>query len=60
MVKYLVEKEGFTVFALESPAVEADRINEYVIAGKNDKRNLVFPFYLKIDEEAETNGVKQG
>ena len=27
---------------------------EYVIAGKNDKRNLVFPFYLKHkDEEPE-------
>jgi len=27
---------------------------EYVIAGKNDKRNLVYPFYLKNqDEEAE-------
>lgn len=26
---------------------------EYVIAGKNDKRNLVFPFYLKAEEEPE-------
>ena len=26
---------------------------EYVIAGKNDKRNLVFPFYLKPDESEE-------
>jgi len=24
---------------------------EYVIAGKNDRRNLVFPFYLKNDED---------
>ena len=33
---------------------------EYVIAGKNDKRNLVFPFYLKPEDEqepAEQNGV---
>jgi len=31
---------------------------EYVIAGKNDRRNLVFPFYLKnADDEANgTNG----
>ena len=31
---------------------------EYVIAGKNDKRNLVFPFYLKNedDETPATNG----
>ena len=28
---------------------------EYVIAGKNDKRNLVFPFYLK-NEDDETAG----
>lgn len=31
---------------------------EYVIAGKNEKRNLVFPFYLKNeDEEPVSNGV---
>ena len=32
---------------------------EYVIAGKNDKRNLVFPFYLKTeeDEPESLNGV---
>lgn len=30
---------------------------EYVIAGKNDKRNLVFPFYLKNEEDEATNGV---
>ena len=30
-----------------------------MIAGKNDKRNLVFPFYLKPeeDETASENGV---
>ena len=37
---------------------------EYVIAGKNDKRNLVFPFYLRSDEEDEqpkqTNGHSNG
>ena len=26
---------------------------EYVIAGKNDKRNLVYPFYLKQQDEEE-------
>ena len=37
--------------------VNEDEVNrldiriEYVIAGKNDKRNLVFPFYLRVDEE---------
>ena len=33
---------------------------EYVIAGKNDKRNLVFPFYLRNEDEEDmtpnTNG----
>ncbi len=31
---------------------------EYVIAGKHDKRNLVFPFYLKNEDDAApvTNG----
>jgi phage baseplate assembly protein W len=31
---------------------------EYVIAGKNDKRNLVFPFYLRNedDEGSSSNG----
>lgn len=28
---------------------------EYVIAGKNDKRNLVFPFYLKNEEDEAAN-----
>jgi phage baseplate assembly protein W len=28
---------------------------EYVIAGKNEKRNLVFPFYLR-NEDAEEDG----
>lgn len=27
---------------------------EYVIAGKNDKKNLVFPFYLRNEEEDAT------
>jgi len=32
---------------------------EYVIAGKNDKRNLVFPFYLR-NEEDEQGGPPSG
>ena len=32
---------------------------EYVIAGKNDKRNLVFPFYLKSEEEVPTGQVNE-
>lgn len=26
---------------------------EYVIASKNEKRNLVFPFYLRVDEDGD-------
>ena len=34
---------------------------EYVIAGKNDKRNLVFPFYLRTpDEEPPPDGAPNG
>ncbi|MGE5181520.1 MAG: GPW/gp25 family protein, partial [Acidobacteriota bacterium] len=34
---------------------------EYVIAGKNEKRNLVFPFYLKHqDEEPEPLDQQEG
>ena len=29
---------------------------EYVIAGKNDKRNLVFPFYLRPEDDASASG----
>ncbi len=33
---------------------------EYVIAGKNDKRNMVFPFYLKPQEEDEASASQNG
>lgn len=32
---------------------------EYVIAGKNDKRNLVYPFYLHVEDESG-NSVPNG
>jgi erythromycin esterase len=47
MIKYLVENEGFSIFALESPTVEADRINDYVSFGKGTIeeviKDLVYP-----------------
>lgn len=47
MVKYMVESEGFSIFALESPTVEADKINEYVSFGKGTIeeviKDLVYP-----------------
>jgi uncharacterized protein len=33
---------------------------EYVIAGKNDKRNLVFPFYLRHEEDEAGGGAGNG
>ena len=33
---------------------------EYVIAGKNDKRNLVFPFYLRNEEDDAQGGPPNG
>ncbi len=47
MIKFLVENEGFSIFALESPTVEADRINDYVSFGKGTieevTKDLVYP-----------------
>lgn len=47
LVKYLAKEQGFSVFALESPAVEADYINEYVLHNKGTKEgvieNLAYP-----------------
>lgn len=36
MIQHLVEHEGFSVFALEMPTVEAEYINEYVRNGQGD------------------------
>ena len=33
---------------------------EYIIAGKNDKRNLVFPFYLRNEDDEESGAPKTG
>ncbi|MCW9707258.1 erythromycin esterase family protein [Fodinibius salsisoli] len=36
IIKHLVEQEGFSVFALEMPAVEAEYINDYVKYGRGN------------------------
>jgi erythromycin esterase len=41
LVKYLVKNLGFTLFALEAPAVECDLINQYVLYGKGSKREVI-------------------
>lgn len=64
--KYEPRIEQVSCRALPNPD-EPNRLDiriEYVIAGKNDyKRNLVFPFYLKSEDdepEATTNGHNSG
>jgi erythromycin esterase len=34
LIQFLVEEMGFTILAMEAPAPEADKINEYVLQGK--------------------------
>jgi erythromycin esterase len=41
MIKYLVENEGFSIFALEAPTVEADQINEYVFSGQGNLNDVI-------------------
>jgi phage baseplate assembly protein W len=49
-----VEKVSCTALANADEPNRLDIRIEYVIASKNEKRNLVFPFYLKnLDEEPE-------
>ncbi|MEO8562495.1 MAG: erythromycin esterase family protein [bacterium] len=48
-VQYLVERKGFTVFALEATMPEARRIDDYVRTGSGDVRaalaGLAFPYW---------------
>jgi erythromycin esterase len=41
LVKTLVQKFGFTVFALEMPVAEAENINRYVQYGKGKKEDII-------------------
>ncbi|MDQ3366921.1 MAG: GPW/gp25 family protein [Myxococcota bacterium] len=58
--KYEPRIEKLICRALPNPD-QANRLDiriEYVIAGKNDKRNLVFPFYLRNEEDDESGPPK--
>lgn len=46
-----IEKVACTAMPNPDEPNRLDIRLEYVIAGKNDKRNLVFPFYLKSEED---------
>src|ERR1041385_8769003 len=55
--KFEPRVEKVVSHALPNPD-EPNRLDiriEYVIAGKNDKRNLVFPFYLKPEADETTS-----
>jgi phage baseplate assembly protein W len=54
-----VEKVSCRAMANPDEPNRLDIRIEYVIAGKNVERNMVFPFYLKTEEEQQpaTNGV---
>lgn len=41
VIQYLVKEMGFTVFALESPTVEADKINDYVMGGQGTTNDIL-------------------
>jgi erythromycin esterase len=47
LVQYLVQQKGYSMFALESPSIEADVINEYVTKNigtiEDVMKNLVYP-----------------
>lgn len=60
--KYEPRIDQVNVRALANPD-QPNRLDvriEYIIAGKNDKRNLVFPFYLRNNEEAEADAPSTG
>ena len=41
IIKYLVEKEGFTIFSIEGCLAEAYRINKYIKDGQGDPKELI-------------------
>jgi erythromycin esterase len=47
LIRFLITEKRFTLFALESPTVEADQINDYVMGAELSRadilKNLVYP-----------------
>lgn len=41
LIRYLVESKGFTQFAIEGSAQDAERINQYVLTGNGDPAKLL-------------------
>jgi len=46
LLEYLVENNGFTIFAMEANMPEADRVNQYVLTGLGDPAKLLQGLYF--------------
>lgn len=46
IVKFLAEKMGFTVFAIEANMPEARRVNDYILYGKGDVKEALAGMYF--------------
>ncbi len=60
--KYEPRIESVTCRAMPNPSQPnvLDLKVQYIIAGTNSEKNLVFPFYLKDPNEEKPNGVSNG
>lgn len=46
MVEYLATKKGFTIFSIEANMPEAYRLNDYVLRGEGDPKQLIKGMYF--------------
>jgi len=46
LVEYLAREKGFTVFSIEASTPEAFRVNDYVLHGKGDPKELIAGMYF--------------
>jgi len=46
ITKYLAEEMGFTVFAIEANMPEAKKVNEYILTGKGDSKEVLEGLYF--------------
>jgi erythromycin esterase len=46
LVEYLASERGFTIFSIEANMPEAYRLNEYVLDGKGDPKELISGMYF--------------
>jgi len=46
LLEFLAKKKGFTIFAIEASTPEAYRLNDYVMGGEGDPRELIRGMYF--------------